>query len=224
MVMKSSSNLCVRLLMLLVNERAAEVYRTVGVSLDVFLSCRVLWFALLSHGVTGTVGQQQQRRACYRASMLCFHSYATAGWGGAELTHRSLGAPWFTHPCVRREQEVKQLVSFSVKVCRMKEHTSDWPQAAYQSLAKVTFISIKSKLGYNAEICPHDQKTEESLLRLAAAKNSHFASRSSLFLQPVPHPNCVRKWRLSATLVSVSPVLLKQADCAGSFENCSLGH
>lgn len=67
---------------LLVNDRAAEVYRTVGVSLEVFLSCCALWFALWSHGVTGTVGQQQQqqqRRACYRASMLCFHSYATAG-------------------------------------------------------------------------------------------------------------------------------------------------
>lgn len=67
-----------------------------GFFLFFFLSCCALWFALWSHAVSGRVGQeQQQRRACYGASMLCFHGYATAAWGDAELTRRSLSTPSF---------------------------------------------------------------------------------------------------------------------------------
>lgn len=105
--------------MQLLNESAAEVSSTVDVSMDVFLSCCALWFALRSHGVTGTVKQQQQQqtRACYRASMLCFHGYATAAWGDAELTRRSLVMPRFIpfisffHAHIRHEHEIKPFIS-----------------------------------------------------------------------------------------------------------------
>lgn len=61
--------------MQLLSERAPEIFSTVGVSLDVFVSspAALLWFALRSHAVTRRVGQRQQkRRACSGASMLCF--------------------------------------------------------------------------------------------------------------------------------------------------------
>lgn len=49
-------------------------------------------FKLRGCGVTGTVGQlwrRLQRRACYGASVLRCHSYATAAWADAALMRSS---------------------------------------------------------------------------------------------------------------------------------------
>lgn len=84
--------------MQLLNERAPRGSQCSGclAGCFCFLSCCALWFALRSHPITGRVGQQQQqRRDCYGASMLCYHGYVKAAWCDAELTCRSLSMTWF---------------------------------------------------------------------------------------------------------------------------------
>lgn len=120
--------------------------------MDVFLSCCALWFALRSHGVTGTVKQQQQPRACYRASMLCFHGYATAAWGDAELTRRSLVMPRFIpfisffHAHIRHEHEIKPFISKGKRSAKRENLSLESRDYTYFFPVQSVFLKINVKV------------------------------------------------------------------------------
>lgn len=142
--------------MQLLNERAPEVDRTVGVSLDVLVFSPTVHSGLVPcrHQLCGAAAGAAGALV-YGASMLCFHSYVTVAWNDAGLTSRTHSPLWFIpfmvifehikDMCMKRNPSLVVLhwEKNTERVLQPKQCTSRLSNHAFLQVGSVIVMSAK---------------------------------------------------------------------------------